>query len=628
MKKIIISALSILLAIIIAINAFSSFAATKQDDITVLFTHDLHSHFLPFNTDTEKNVGGYARLMTAINEQKEKHPDAILVDGGDFSMGSLFQTSFASEALELKIMGKLGFDATTFGNHEFDYLQEGLISMLNTAKKSGDIIPNIVCSNYRVPNDNIELQKAFNNYGVNDFTVIEKGDDTFVVFGIFGEDADDCAPNSGMELIDAQNTAQQVVNTATEYCKKTLNRDDPIFICLSHSGTEDGAGEDYELAKNVEGIDVIVSAHTHTELKKPIKVNDTYIVSCGEYGKNLGSITLTKKDDKFELKKYSLTKINDKIEEDKIITNTINEYKNSVNKNYLEKYGFSFDEVITNNPYEFESVDDVYATQHESTLCNIFADAYKWAADSVVEGDVDVALTAAGVIRESLPKGNITVSDVFNSASLGVGTEGELVSIYLTGKDLKNVVEVDASVVPLMKSAQLFCSGIEYSFNTNRMIFNKVDYAMLRNNDKSLEKIENDKLYRVVTSMYVGQMLGAVEEKSFGLIKITPRDKNGNAIDVKNLKDYVLKSKNGEPIKEWYAISSYLKNMGKKMDVKYAKPDGRKVVYSSINPVNLLSNANVFTYVLLIIILVLIAVAVLLAKIIIKKIKKKKESIS
>ena len=142
-----------------------------------------------------------------------------------------------------------------------------------------------------------------------------------------------------------------------------------------------------------------------------------------------------------------------------------------------------------------------------------------------------MAITAAGVIRGSLPVGQVTVSDVFNAASLGVGTEGELIAIYVTGKDLKNAIELDASVQPLMNTAQLFMSGVEYSFNQNRMIFNKVDYAMLRRNDGTLEAIEPDKLYRVVTGMYAGQMLGNVEATSMGLLTITPREADGTPID-------------------------------------------------------------------------------------------------
>ena len=212
-----------------------------------------------------------------------------------------------------------------------------------------------------------------------------------------------------------------------------------------------------------------------------------------------------------------------------------------------------------------------------------------------------------------------------NAASLGVGTEGELVAIYVTGKDLKNAMELDASVQPLMTSAQLFMSGVEYSFNQYRMIFNKVDYAMLRNDDGTLIEIKDDRLYHIVAGMYMGQMLGSAEETSMGILTITPRDEEGNPIAVSDLVNYVVKDENGNPVKEWYAIATYLDAMeGGEMDARYEKPDGRKVVYTSLNPVKLLRNANLFTYLVVAVILVLAAVITLVTMVVVKKHKKKK----
>lgn len=102
---------------------------------------------------------------------------------------------------------------------------------------------------------------------------------------------------SGMVLHDIHATAQQVVDAATAACLEA-NGVEPMVICLSHSGTDgEGKGEDYELAQAVEGIDVIISGHTHTTLTQPIQVNDTLIVSCGEYGKNLGVLTVARQSD-------------------------------------------------------------------------------------------------------------------------------------------------------------------------------------------------------------------------------------------------------------------------------------------------------------------------------------------
>jgi len=108
-----------------------------------------------------------------------------------------------------------------------------------------------------------------------------------------------------------------------------------------------------------------------------------------------------------------------------------------------------------------------------------------------------------------------------------------------------------------------------------------------------------------------------------GLLSVTPRDENGNPIDTADLVNYVIKDENGTPLKEWYAIAEYLDAMGEEMDARYAETDGRKVVYASLNPVKLLRNANVFTYLVLGVILVLLAVIALVVRVILVRRKRK-----
>ena len=621
------------LMLALALPLFGTVSAAPQaKQATILFTHDLHSHLLPSASEDGGQYGGYARLMSVIKEQKQLYPDAILVDGGDFSMGSLFQTAYPTAAIELRMMGAMGYDATTFGNHEYDYLPSGFSSMLNAAADSGDPLPTIVEANYLPPvegdpaytEDSAAVWAAFDNYGVEDYILLERGDVVFAVFGVMGVDSDDCAPNSGQILHDITATSQRMVEEATAACLE-LYGTDPIIVALSHTGTENGEGEDYELAQNVTGIDLIVSGHTHTTLHEPIQVGGTWIVSAGEYGKYLGVVQMEQHSDGTTfLTDYDLIPVDETVAEDPHTATLVEGFKREVESGYLADYGMGFDEVVVHNTYTFDTVKEVYATHHESTLGNVFSDAYKWAVEQASGKRVDVALTASGVVRESIPMGDVTVSDIFNAASLGVGTEGELIAIYLTGQDLRAALEVDGSVQPLMSSAQLFMSGVEYSVNTSRMIFNKVDYAMLRRSDGTLEAIADDKLYRVVTGMYAGQMLGSVEKTSFGLIKITPRDENGDPIATADLVNFVVRDENGVAVKEWYAIASYLQSMGGEMDEQYAQPDGRKVIYSSFNPVNLLRGANRFTYILLGVLLLLVLIVILIVRAVVRRIRKHK----
>lgn len=583
-------------------------AMAAEEQFTVLFVHDLHSHLLPANDENGVSYGGYARLKTVLDQQRALHPDALVLDGGDFSMGSLFQTSFRTSAIELRVMGALGIDATTFGNHEYDYGPRGLGDMLFAAKESGDPLPAIVETSYLPPAAGDEgdspdaqyVRESFQAAGVKDYVLLERGGVWFAVFSSFGTDAEECAPTSGMISQDRYACARQAIQRATEDCRRTYGAE-PVVVCLSHSGTQQRKGEDYELAEQVDGIDLIISAHTHTTLDTPIVDNHTAIVSAGAYSKTLGVVTMERDGNgNISLVDYALIPIDASVAEDPAMAEKLEDYKQEVERDYLSLFGLGFDEVLVQNPYAFDSVDAVYATAHESTLGNLISDAYLWAAEAFGGEAADVALTASGVIRESLPMGDVTVSDVFTAASLGDGggqvPGGALLSVYLTGADLKNVLEVDASIQPIMPAAQLFCSGVAYRFNTHRMLFNKVDDAALRLRDGTLVPIENDRLYHFVTGTYVGNMLGAVEKRSFGLLSVTPRDRNGAPIDMTRLSDYILRDGAGNEVKEWYAIAAYLRTMGGQMDSRYAQGDGRKVILSDSSPLALLRSANRFTW--------------------------------
>ena len=216
--------------------------------------------------------------------------------------------------------------------------------------------------------------------------------------------------------------------------------------------------------------------------------------------------------------------------------------------------------------------------------------------------------------------------------SLGVGADGTpgypLVSVYLTGKDLKTALEVDASVVPLMSAAQLYGNGLYWKYNTSRMIFNKVVETGVITEDGTIVPLEDDKLYRVITGLYCCQMLSAVESKSFGLLSVTPRHADGTPVT--DYDSLIIHDENGEELKEWYALASYLGTFEKNEDgisvipENYSTPEHRKVVYSSTNPVELLKNANIFTWIVIILVLVILAVIALVTTLIVRKIIRKR----
>jgi len=220
--------------------------------------------------------------------------------------------------------------------------------------------------------------------------------------------------------------------------------------------------------------------------------------------------------------------------------------------------------------------------------------------------------------------GEITASQAFDVLSMGIGADGTsgfpLVGVYLTGKELKAAMEVDASVTPIMPAAQLYMSGVQYTFNVHRMFFNRVTDSSLAipsfsqgMNCTGAEEIENDKLYRVVTGMYSAQMLGTVKSKSVGLLSLEPKMADGSPVT--DFDDCILYDKNGNEVKEWYALASYLKSFGSTgVPNWYAAPDGRKDVSHSWNPIQLLKNPNWITLVVLLVVLIVILIVVLILR--------------
>lgn len=599
-------------------STLTAFAADIPPELTILFTHDTHDHFLPAREEGGGEYGGYVRLATLLKEERaaaaRQGRTVVTLDGGDFSMGALFQTIYTTDAPELRALGAMGYDVTTLGNHEFDYRQQGLADMLNAAKGSGDPLPEIVQANYTQPlehDSGYAVVQALENYPVTDYTIVERDGLRVAVFGVLGQDAHDYAPMSGMAMEPIADTARRVVAELRE-------KEDPDYIiCLSHSGTDGaGKGEDYGLAKAVDGIDVIISGHTHSTLTEPLEVNGTLIVSCGEYTQNLGVLTVSKEDGQVVPVEYRLVPVNEDVAWDPDMTAMAESFQQTVDESYLSGYGLTFHQVLCQNPYGFTPISQFGAVQEEDPLGNLIADSYIYAVEQAEGADyvpVDFAVVASGVIRASLAQGDITVSDAFEVSSLGSGADGTpgypLVGVYITGRELKDVFEVDASVTPLMSAAQLYGSGMKWSFNVHRMIFDKVTHSAQVLPDGTEIPIRDDQLYRVVTGLYSGQMLGTVNNKSFGLLTITPRDENGEPIE--NLEEYIIRTPVGAELKEWYALASYLQSMGT-VDGRYAAAEGRKRVSHSWNPVELLRSPGWPTLVVLAVVVLVLALAAVL----------------
>ena len=608
--------------------------------VDIVFTHDTHSHLNTFTTmvdGLETELGGFARMNTLIEAQRAQTPDTLVIDGGDFSMGTLIQTVFETQAAELRMLGHLGCDVTTLGNHEFDYRSKGLANMLTSAQASGDAVPAMVVCN--VDWDTMEaegltegqqrLKDAFAAYGVSDYTVLEKGGVDIAVVGVFGKDALACAPTCELKFEDPIEAVKQTVADIK------ANEDVDMIVCVSHSGTweDESKSEDELLAKAVPDLDLILSGHTHTELEKPIQHGSTYVVSCGEYGKNLGELTLTQQaDGRWAMSAYELIPITSDIAVHAATQQTIDSFMDTVDTDYLARFGYTKDQVLAENDIVFSTQKDLENIHEEHNLGDIIADAYVYAVENAADYDgvpVDLAVVPSGTVRDTYARGDITVEQVFNSFSLGIGADGvpgyPLISVYLTGREIRTAAEIDASVSDFMTTARLYCSGLNFTYNPHRLLLNKVTDVCLEDDGQRVA-LEDDKLYRIVADLYSGQMLSAVTDMSYGILAIVPKYADGTPIT--DFEDVII-TENGRELKAWDSIARYMASFADtdgdgiaNVPAYYSTTHGRKLVDTSCSPLALLKNPNKFTAAyagLLAVAVLLIVLVVLLIRKLVKK---------
>lgn len=537
--------------------------------------------------------GGYAALFTAIQQVREQYPgQTVLVDAGDFSSGSFFYTLFPTDCAELQLMALMHYDAVTLGNHDFDFGTDGLAKALMAAKRTGNRPPVVAANTHPLHPSLSRMATAFDDYGVTEYTIVERNGKRIGIFGLIGDEAVRNAPAA------AAVTFENRFDAAARIVKKLRNDEKAdLVVCLSHSGTNalKKYSEDEQLAEKVPGIDVIVSGHTHTLLFEPLLVNQTAIVSAGCYAEYLGVLTINA--DTKKLAHYHLTAINSAWPEDKRIADKIDWFSEKLHTAYFDSLGRHMNDTVVSNDYLLpaEAVDD------ESPLGNLIADAFSAAYNKQPAATgattMPIGVVPRGNIRDNLYPGEVTEEQLFNVLSIGVGDDRKagypLVCVYLTGKELWDLCELDASCAPLLPDAQLYFSGLRYSCNPRRLFCNKVTEVLVKEADGACRPPAATALYPVVSSLYAARMLNTVKKLTYGILSLTPKDAQGQP--VQDYLQQVIYTPEGFELKEWLALSDYLHTLGgKKIPAKYAAPEKRKNSSHSAAIGELLKRPNAF----------------------------------
>jgi 5'-nucleotidase / UDP-sugar diphosphatase len=494
------------------------------------------SDYTPFTLNNDETRGRFARLATLIAKRKEARKDqgpVLVLDDGDYSMGTAFGAASRETGAELQLLFQMGFDATTFGNHDFDLGPDGLSKSIGVAANAGRV-PALVASNSDLSKDDAtlaDLQRLARDGVIRRHLVIERGGIRFGVFGVPGKEASFYTFGGAVTFSDATETAKEMVKVLRE----AENVD--VIICLSHGGVEKGKdgrftdGDDVRLAKAVPGIDVVIGGHSHTALREAIIVNDGTPVVQAE-------LVITLEGGKLTVESYRLHPIDDSIAGDRSIEDEIDKLKKIVTEVVFASRGYSIDQPLAVAPQDIPNTfTDIAAS---TILANLCTDAFRNATKA------DIGFTANGLMRAGLTRGKSrvqTVYDVFAVAPLGAGvldgTAGSaLVTGYFTGQELKHLLEfllVDNPAQP----GQFFprVSGMRFRYDLSRPQFDVVTTIEVGDLDHGYRAIEltgkDARLYSLKCPLYFAEIAVAIPKYTKGSLALVPKNKEGQPLKSK-----------------------------------------------------------------------------------------------
>ncbi len=550
--------------------------AQEGKRLTILHTNDFHSHlqgyapesaYTPGVADNDPTIGGLSRIAGIISTVRAENPGSTLVvDGGDCLMGTLFHALEPVTGFQLPLMKKAGYDVMAMGNHDFDFGPAAYAGIIRTSVSRGEIPVILMGNAVTDPDDpgDDAFEAVMRDGLIKQWYVTEINGIKIGLFSLLGKDADDSAPYA------PPITFGKNVKSAKKLVKELRKQNCDVIICLSHSGVSRNkkgkwAGEDAVLAKKVKGIDLVISGHTHTLLKEPVVVNGVPILQAGSAGRFVGRADITFTGNGITLDSYEIIPVDDAAMYDAVIQAEIEKQKLAVDSCILAPMGLSYDMPVASASCTLFC--DEQGDLAGSNLGALMADAIYYYVNTDGPG-TDIAMVAAGVIRDPVMPGIQSVADLFRVMSLGSGGDNvpgyPLSRLWVTGRELKNIAEI-----LIMSSASTpghFCfySHLNIEYDPKGFLLNKIRKMEFTDNEGNITEVNTSKkdtrLYSIVANSYMLDFVGIIKKMSFGLINVVPKDNQGMAMN--DMDDAVIDMNPAEEGlqegKEWLALVRFL----------------------------------------------------------------------
>ncbi len=430
----------------------------KDTTLKILHTNDIHGNV----KDDGKSTIGFAKFATYVEDVKSEDDNVLVLDAGDMFQGLPFANLEKGQSI-IDIANIIGYDAMTVGNHEFDFgadnLFNNIISKLN--------FPVLAANVYKGEDQALEPY------------IVKEVDDLKV--GIFGMATEETAfkshPNNtvGYEFTDMIQAAEETVNILKE--KEQVD----VIIMVAHLGLYEGAYTSDLVAKAVDGIDVIVDGHSHTELPEGLMVNDTLIVSTGTALKNVGEVELTITDGEVVAKEAELLNYSDfaEVTPNAEVLAAIEKVE-AAQKPMLER-------VVGKTAVDLIGERTLVRTG-ETNLGQL-------ATDAMIDlTGAQIAITNGGGIRASIKAGDITMNDMITVFPYG----NTIMVKEIKGSDVKAALEHGVSEYPNEKGAFPQTAGITFTLDAYREVGNRISDIKVNG-----EPIDLNGTYTVVTNDFM-----------------------------------------------------------------------------------------------------------------------------
>jgi len=483
-----------LVASLLATPGFAAHAAetapTATKDgfkLTILHSNDTHAH-----------VEAAPQRATKVKELRTANANTLLLDAGDVFSGTLYFNQFSGE-IDMKLMNLMGYDAMTFGNHEFDLgsSPEGHAALAKFVK--GADFP-LLSANLDFSKDSLfdglqfkTVTKDFEKGKIYNGIIKDVDGEKVGIFGLTTEETPSISSVANVQFANYIDSAKKAV---AEFEKQGVNK----IVAVTHLGFDDSKDFDNDqlLAAAVEGIDVIVGGHTHTKLDKAVKAetsfkNPTIIVQTGQYSENLGELDLTFDDNGAVVEYFGqLHALNDKdnpVVADPEAAKILAPYTDKITAVKQQSTGNTAVSVLDGK----RGLWGVRAG--ETNLGNLITDGMLAGAKKI-DPEVQFAFQNGGGIRAGIDAGDITVGEVMTVMPFG----NALGIVKLTGAEIYDIAEHSVKEFPKESGGFLHFSGLQVEFDGRAPAGKRVKSIKL--NGKELDKAT---YYKAATNTFTAK---------------------------------------------------------------------------------------------------------------------------